>query len=195
MFNIFIDYPKDICKKKDMESGSLSVREIQESDIESIIQYWLGSDKNFLEGMGVDLAKIPAGSEWREMLLEQLRTPVREKKSYCLVWLAGGLPIGHSNINKIVFGEEAYMHLHLWNHHQRKKGLGTELVRLSLPWFFKNYQLKNLYSEPYAMNPAPNKTLARAGFELVKTYRTIPGWLNFEQEVNLWRFPYENLKT
>jgi hypothetical protein len=43
-----------------------------------------------------------------------------------------------------------------------------------------------LYCEPYALNPAPNKTLEKLGFKFLKTYTTIPGWINFEQEVNLW---------
>lgn len=35
-------------------------------------------------------------------------------------------------------------------------------------------------------NPAPNKTLKKAGFELVKEYVTTPGPINFEQPVKLW---------
>ncbi|HWY34787.1 MAG TPA: GNAT family protein, partial [Nitrosopumilaceae archaeon] len=94
--------------------------------------------------------------------------------------------IGHSNVNKIVFGEEAHMHLHIWSEDVRKKGVGAELVKLTIPYFFENLKLKKLYCEPYALNQAPNKTLQKVGFEFVKKYRTTPGWLNFEQEVNLW---------
>jgi RimJ/RimL family protein N-acetyltransferase len=97
-----------------------------------------------------------------------------------------GLPIGHSNINKIVFGEEAFMHLHLWRPDIRQQGMGRNLVMQTLPFFFENYQLKTLYCEPYALNLAPNKTLEKIGFIFVKQYVTTPGWLNFEQPVNLW---------
>lgn len=156
-------------------------------DIERIADYWSNASPAFLEGMGVDLAKLPTRTELSDMLREQLRQPIEQKKSYCLIWEVDGRPVGHSNINKIVFGEEAYMHLHLWETGLRQKGLGTELVKRSVPHFFEKYQLKTLYCEPYALNPAPNKTLPRAGFEFVRSYVTVPGWLNFEQEVNLWR--------
>jgi RimJ/RimL family protein N-acetyltransferase len=175
-----------------MSRHELSVREMHKSDIDSIIHYWLGADTSFLEGMGADITKMPSREEWAEMLEEQVRTPIKEKKSYCIIWLLGGVPVGHSNINKIVYGEEAYMHLHLWKSNLRKKGIGTELVRLTLPYFFENFKLKILYCEPYALNPAPNKTLQKAGFELVKEYTTIPGWINFEQPVKRWQLRYDD---
>jgi hypothetical protein len=78
--------------------------------------------------MGVDLDKLPAKEEFAKMLSEQLDQPYQEKKSYCIIWQVDGRAVGHSNINKILFGEEAYMHLHLWNSGVRKKGFGTALV-------------------------------------------------------------------
>lgn len=174
-----------------MTEHKLSVRELQKKDIEPLTNYWLNADSAFLNRLGVDVNKMPAKQEWISMLTKQVNTPVEDKKSYCIIWLLNDVAIGHSNINKIIFGEEAYMHLHMWKKHVRQQGLGTMLVKLTLPYFFKNYKLKNLYCEPYALNPAPNKTLPKAGFDFVKKYTTIPGWLNFEQEVNLWEMSYE----
>jgi RimJ/RimL family protein N-acetyltransferase len=65
--------------------------------------------------------------------------------------------------------------------------MGVQLVKKSLPYFFNNLHLKTLYCEPYALNPAPNKTLPKVGFEFVKEYITVPGHLNFEQRVCLWQ--------
>ena len=172
----------------------LSVREIQETDINSITQYWLDSDSSFLVEMGVDLHKIPTRDELTQMLLGQLRTPIEEKKSYCVIWEVDNKPIGHSNTNPTVFGEEAYMHLHIWDALARKKGYGTELIKMTLPYFFENLKLKKLYSEPYSLNPAPNRTLEKIGFEFVKEYTTIPGSLNFEQPVKRWELTYEKFK-
>ena len=169
----------------------LTVRELQEKDIDAITNYWLQAEPEFLKGMGVDLTKLPTRQEWRAMLTEQLHTPLLEKKSYCLIWEVEGNAVGHSNINKIVPGHEAYMHLHLWNPEVRKKGYGIRLIHLTLPYFFENYQLKTLYCEPYALNPAPNRTLERAGFRPVKEYVTTPGWINFEQPVRLWQMTAE----
>ncbi|MGB8192463.1 MAG: GNAT family N-acetyltransferase [Chitinophagaceae bacterium] len=173
---------------------TLSVRELTFEDIEPLTNYWLTADHEFLKSMGVDVSKMPSREQFTAMLTEQLSQSIEEKKSYCIIWLADGKGMGHSNINKIIFGEEAYMHLHLWNNDTRKKGLGVELIKLTLPYYFENFRLKKLYCEPYALNPAPNKTLAKAGFDFVKDYITVPGWINFEQRVNLWEMSYEKYK-
>jgi RimJ/RimL family protein N-acetyltransferase len=177
-----------------MNENILSVRELQKEDIDAITNYWLGADPVFLKGMGVDMNKIPGRDEWEKMLLEQLSQSYKEKKSYCIIWQGDDKPVGHSNINKIIFGEEAYMHLHIWYDDIRKKGYGTPLIKMTLPWFFEKYKLKKLYCEPYALNPAPDKTLEKAGFEFVKEYITTPGWLNFEQPVKLWVISYDRFK-
>ncbi len=177
-----------------MSQDLLSVRELQHRDIELLVQYWLSADPAFLTSMGVDLSKMPSKEEWVTMLSEQVAQPYPEKKSYAVIWQVDGKAIGHSNVNKIIFGEEAYMHLHMWNTGLRKKGFGTELVKLSLPYFFKNLQLKKLYCEPYALNPAPNNVLEKVGFTFLREYITIPGFLNFEQPVKLWELTLEQYK-
>jgi RimJ/RimL family protein N-acetyltransferase len=173
----------------------LSVRELKEADIPLIIEYWLGSKNLFLISMGVDLNKLPTREGMMQMLMEQLGTPVQKKKSYCMIWEHNSQPIGHCNTNPIKFGEYAFMHLHIWNINERKKGLGTQLVKMTLPYFFENLRLKKLYSEPYALNPAPNRTLERVGFELLKEYVTTPGSINFKQPVKRWELKYEKFKN
>jgi RimJ/RimL family protein N-acetyltransferase len=166
--------------------NKLSVREMKESDITRIVEYWLMADKSFLMGMGVDLAKVPPKMAWENIIKQQFVLPTPVKEVYFVIWLLNDIPVGHSNINKIVFGEDASMHLHLWNSGVRHHGMGLVFVRLSLPYFFNNFHLKKIYCEPYALNPAPNRLLAKAAFTFIKKYTTIPGWLNFEQEVNRW---------
>jgi ribosomal-protein-alanine N-acetyltransferase len=175
--------------------STLAVREIQKSDIDLLINYWLKSDADFMIGMGVDLAKTPNEEDLRKMLSAQLTQSYEEKQSYCIIWQLDDKPIGHSNINKIIFGEEAYMHLHLWKSDVRKKGMGTELVKLTISYFFKNMKLKRLFCEPYALNPAPNKTLEKLGFDFVKEHITIPGFINFEQPVKLWELSLEKFNS
>lgn len=175
-----------------MSETKLSMREIKQDDITHLVNYWIYADKDYLLSMGADPAKITEAKDLRETLSEQLHQSYAEKKSYCIIWLYDDQPIGHSNVNKIVFGEEAFMHLHIWKKEHRKKGWGAELVEMTIPLFFKNLQLKKLFCEPYALNEAPNKILKNAGFTFVKNYITTPGWINFEQPVNLWEMKKEN---
>ena len=177
-----------------MRSSSLSVREIQHSDIEPLSDYWLKSDPYFLIRMGVDLLKMPKREEWKQMLNEQISQSYEEKKSYCIIWLLDDEPVGHSNVNRIVFGEEAYIHLHIWKPGNRTKGMGLQFVKMTLPFFFQNMKLKKICCEPYALNPAPNKTMEKLGFQFIKEYITVPGFINFEQPLKHWELTYEKFK-
>jgi RimJ/RimL family protein N-acetyltransferase len=164
----------------------LTVREIQHQDIKPITDYWYNASAEYLNSMGADINKFPDRSQWEAMLELQLTQSYPEKLAYCIILEKDGNAIGHTNTNKIVFGQEAYMHLHIWQPENRQTGYGEQLIKMALPYFFKNLQLKNLYCEPYALNPAPNKTLEKIGFEFVKEYVTTPGHINFEQPVKLW---------
>jgi ribosomal-protein-alanine N-acetyltransferase len=173
----------------------LTVRELHTNDIPALVNYWMRASPDFLTGMGVDLAKLPSAKDFSERLNSQLLLPVDKRVSYCLIWELDGERVGHCNTNPTFFGNEAMMHLHMWNSENRGAGYGLEFVNLSLPHFFKTLQLKKLISEPYALNPSPNKTLNKAGFELVKEYTTVPGSLNFEQPVKRWELTVERYRS
>lgn len=166
---------------------SISVREMQLADIPQLVNYWTSSTPEHLVGMGVDLNKRVNGNTLAKRLTQQIQLPYDQKLSYALIWVIDGHPAGHTNVNKITFGKEAFMHLHLWQSNSRKKGMGTTLVKQSLSFYFENLQLEQLFCEPYALNPAPNKTLAKVGFEFEKEYITVPGAINFEQAVKRWK--------
>ena len=172
----------------------LSVREIQQSDIEPLSDYWFKSDPAFLISMGVDLSKLPTRNEWEQMLNEQINQSYEEKKSYCIIWLVNDEAIGHCNVNRIIFGDEAYLHLHIWKPNNRTKGMGLQFVKMTLPWFFEKIELKKICCEPYTLNPAPNKTMEKLGFDFIKEYVTVPGWINFEQPVKHWELSLEKFK-
>ena len=165
----------------------IHVREAKLSDIPLIVNYWMTSSDDHLIGMGVDLNKLPR----KEDLTIALTHAITSKQSYALIWELEGKAIGHTNVNNLTIGEHANMHIHLWKNTTRQKGLGTQLILASLPLYFDNLKLKTIYCEPYALNPAPNLTLEKIGFQFVKLYTTIPGSINFEQEVNQWKLTRE----
>ena len=160
-------------------------------DVDLIINYFLQSDQEFLREMGVDPKKLPPQHEWRRLILEDLERPLQNKKFYYLIWELNDSPVGHSNINKIVYGKEAYMHFHLWDPMKRQRGSGQHFIRECIFRYFEKFDLQNLFCEPYAENPGPNRTLARVDFEFVNKYDTTPGWINFHQTVNRWALTRE----
>lgn len=173
---------------------NIEVRELTPNDIPLIVDYWLKADKDFLVGMGVDLNSLPTEEELTLMLSTQIQLSYKEKSSFALISTIHGQPVGHCNVNDIAYGRGATMHLHIWESGGRRKGLGTAMVMKSLGVFFEKLKLQTIWCEPYAANPAPNRTLERVGFEFVKTYVTIPGSLSFEQEVNRYKMTVERFE-
>jgi len=174
------------------------VREIQISDVNLIVNYFHNSTPEFLIGMGAEPKKLPEKEKWKNILLEEINKPLKDKNFYYIIWTIDKKPIGHSNINKIEFGKSAFMHLHLWNNDNRQQGTGQFFIKKTIPYYFDNFELEELLCEPYAQNPAPNRILEKIGFELIKTYETIPGWINFHQLVNKWclsKNKFEKIKT
>ena len=154
------------------------------ADYERVLDYFLGADEPFLRAMGVDPKKLPQRAAWLERLLPDLTRPDEQKHTFYLGWDYQGTRVGHCNLNPLVYGDHAYVHLHLWDPGARRAGLGTELLRRSIEVFLRRFALRRLYCEPYAENPAPNRILVKAGFRFIRRYRTIPGLINSEQDVN-----------
>lgn len=163
-----------------------NIRDCEIPDVDLIINYFLQADHTFLKGMGIEPSKLPHINEWRQILFDDFEPPIDHKKFYYIIWEVDNVPVGHSNINKIIYGQEAYMHLHLWQPEKRKNGNGTFFIQESISCYFEKFDLQTLFCEPYALNPAPNRTLPKIGFDLIKTYETIPGWICFNQPVNRW---------
>jgi len=162
------------------------VRDVAAEDVRLIVGYFHNADTQFLRGMGVDPAKMPDPDCWMQTITDDLNKPPNEKQFHYLIWEIDGQPAGHSNINKIVYGDNARMHLHLWQSDKRQSGNGSWFVRESLRHYFELFVLQKLFCEPCALNPAPNKTLPKCGFSFVEQYEGIPGWINYHQQVNRW---------
>lgn len=170
-----------------MQDDRISVRELTEPDIDLVLDYWYGSSAEHLQKMGASKALLPKRAEFRFLLSSQLLLPLEKRRAYSIIWELNGGPVGHCNTNPFSFGDSGFMHLHMWNGEIRRQGLGLEMLKLSLAFFFEKLRLKELFCEPYALNPAPNRTLEKAGFQFVKEYVTVPGGICFEQSVKQWQ--------
>ena len=167
-----------------MKARKPTVREMKESDVKLVVDYFVNADSDFLKGMGADKSKLPDRTEWIAKIKGELNKPIKEKKLYYIIWQIEGQPFGHSNINKIEYGRNATMHLHIWRSDTRRIGSGFNMLKQTIPYYFENFELETLICEPYALNPAPTKVLKKIGFEFVRSYDTTPGSICFYQTVN-----------
>ncbi len=163
---------------------ALKIRPIEPHDLPAIASYWNGLNEKEMARIGVDPEKLPDSESIIQTLSNQLSLPIPHRNSYGVIWTYNGLPVGHSNTNPTQFGEEAWIHLHLWRQEFRGKGYGTKWMIDTIAHMAEALKLKKLIAEPKSDNFEVQGVLKNCGFELIKTHRTVPGSINFEQEVN-----------
>lgn len=164
----------------------MAVRELGPDEMGIRVRYFHDASDAHLALMGVDRALLPPPDEWIATYAADAARPREERTTSTLGWELDGEVVGFSSIDRITFGDEAYLHLHLLEAGHRHQGLGAPFVRLSAIRFVELFALRRLLSEPNAFNVAPNRTLQRAGFRYVRTHETVPGPLNPRQPVTRW---------
>ncbi len=169
----------------------LSIRECGAPDIDRIVGYFLDADLTVLDGMGVDPKKLPERAAWRDALLAEAERPLEQRERYYVIWEIDGVAVGHSNLSDIQFGVQAHLHIHMWATAARQRGSGAHLVRASIDRYFELFQIETLFCEPYALNPAANRTLPKVGFRFLESYDGVPGPIAYPQPVNCWQLTRE----
>ncbi len=165
---------------------SLLVREMALGEVDLVIEYFHGSTPEHLETLGVDPTRLPRRGEWRAWYEAEYAKPIEARSTLLVIWELEGVAVGFSTADKITYGEQAHMHLHIVDPRRRRSGVGTACVRETVGLYFDALKLRRLFCEPNAFNVAPNRTLQSAGFKYLKTYNTVPGPLNHHQAVTRW---------
>jgi RimJ/RimL family protein N-acetyltransferase len=145
----------------------LSIRPMARTDVPYIVDYWCRASPGDLERMGVDASKIPRPEAFRAQLENLAGGPGTQARSFYLIWLADGRPVGYSSLKNIVRGRRAEMHLHMWDAPSRGRGYGATLFCRSALDFFARFRPREMVCEPSAKNPMPNAMLRRVGFRLL----------------------------
>ena len=171
---------------REVESSRLSLRPMALADFDVRIAYFHEATDEHLERLGVDRSRLPRPEVWRESFQRNLALPLQERSEYGVVWELDGMPVGFSTADRVRFGDEAHMHLHIIDPEHRSRGLGTQFVRLTAAHLCNVFQLKHLYCEPNAFNVAPNRTLQKAGFKYVCSHEGRPNLINTYQTTTIW---------
>ncbi len=163
-----------------------SVWESAAEELSIRIDYFHANTDQQLEMMGVDRDLLPERDTWLLDAQADLSLPLERRDTVSLVWLLGDSVVGFSTANRIVVGEQAFMHFHLIDRSNRGRGLGARFVRLSAAHYVTALRLQRLYSEPKALNIAANRTLQSAGFKYEFSHHVPPGPINEPQIASRW---------
>ena len=124
----------------------VSVREMHVSEVGIRIRYFHEASDDYLLALGVDRDLLPEPEAWLSFFERDYERPLTERAHYALVWELDGQMVGFSSLDHIVFGEEAFMHLHIVEHSWRRRGLGANFVKLSASKYFEVFELKLVQS-------------------------------------------------
>jgi RimJ/RimL family protein N-acetyltransferase len=167
-------------------TGGAIVRPLRLDEVGFRIDYFHDAPDEYLVMLGVDRELLPSRADWLAYYEEDFARPIAERQTYNLAWELDGRLVGFSSTDKIEFGEQAFMHLHIVEELDRRRGLGTELVRRSVEEYFRTLELRRLFCQPNAYNVAPNRALQRAGFRYVFSAEMQPSTINFVQPITRW---------
>jgi RimJ/RimL family protein N-acetyltransferase len=172
--------------REPVRAGEPVVRPMRLDEVDFRIDYFHGASDEYLRKLGVDRALLPGREAWRAYYTEDFARPLAERETYNLAWELDGRLVGFSSTDHIEFGEQAFMHLHIVEAPDRRRGLGTEFVRRSVDEYFRALELRRLFCQPNAYNVAPNRTLQRAGFRYVLSAEMQPSTINQVQPITRW---------
>jgi hypothetical protein len=108
---------------------SLAIREMALEEVDFIIDYFHRATPEHLETLGVDPTRLSTRSGWRERYIGEFSKPVQELSNAPVIWELDGLAVAFSTSDKIVYGEQAHMHLHVVDPQRRSSGIGSACVR------------------------------------------------------------------
>ncbi len=92
---------------------SLEIREMAPDEVDVIIDYFHGSTVEHLEMLGVDPTRLPTPQDWRARYVSDYEKPVQDRSVMLVIWKLDGIAFGFSTSDKIIYGEQAHMHLHI----------------------------------------------------------------------------------
>ncbi len=148
--------------------------------------YFTESSDEHLSVLGVDRSLLLPRNLWMRRYEQDFERPLSHREEYPLAWDLRGDLIGFSTAERIEFGVEAFMHLHIVDPQFRRLGYGSVLVRKSAELYFVDLGLQRLFSEPNAFNVASNRTLQRAGFRYQFSHEAAPTPINRLQITTRW---------
>ena len=123
------------------------VREMALEEVDLVIDYFHGSTPEHLEVLGVDPTRLPSRELWREHYAGEFEKAVHDRWALLVIWELDDVPVGFSTADKIAYGEQAYMHLHVTDPRQRRSGIGSACVRETADLYFKALSLQRLFCD------------------------------------------------
>ncbi len=132
----------------------ITVRDLHESDIPWILDYWFRSPREQIESMGVDWAKFPEEAVMRQNLLEKCHSnqALYQSKLNALIVERDGIPVGFHTLFPYIEQDFGIFHAHLFRPGDRRQGISSRSYPLACRVFMERFELKRILFKTPSQN-------------------------------------------
>jgi|ERR1700735_1301873 RimJ/RimL family protein N-acetyltransferase len=141
-----------------MAGGLLELRDLTADDVPAIVDYWVHSPTEFLDAMGVDLARLGSSKQIHERFATAIPTgDFGQSRMAFGIWLNEEF-VGYTLLNR--YSDEVnYSHWHIVDANLRAKGISTALYPWRLKTFFEVTPISRLIHQTRTSNLGVNRML------------------------------------
>lgn len=151
-----------------IQPHAVTITDITEQEVPTIMNYWFHSPPGFVEGMGVDFSRMPTEDQMRQMLLEKIRNDrdLPKTKMGVVIVRYEGKSVGMHTLFPIVEGDHAVFHAHNWTPELRGKGIGMISYPLACRKFIERFDLKRFVFKTPLQNTAAIRVKEKLGIRV-----------------------------
>ncbi len=138
-------------------SGLASLRDLAESDIDLVVEYWHGGIAD-LEFLGIDSSKLGTPEFTHERHLRMLRTGDPEQRRIAFAIALDGKTIGYTVLYQYT-PERNHSHWHIIARDKRAGGISTALYPHRIEMYFDTTNMERLIHQTRTRNLGVNRML------------------------------------
>lgn len=154
--------------KSILHGQEVIVRDIEEHDLPSIVEYWHQDDPQFFDSIGVDVKKIRSPAETAALFRRSIDAKRVAGNRITLVVTVDRQVAGYSNIN-LNADDEGYAHVHIIHPRYRHKGIASHLFGDFIKVIFYQFGMRRLRFQTSVGNKRINALLAKQGVKPLET--------------------------
>jgi hypothetical protein len=168
----------------------LTVRDLEERDVGTIVDYWHQSTPEYLKSIGVDVRKLTSPEETRARILSSLAGPPAQRARAYFVVTGGGGMVGYTNLH-LPTPHEGYAHVHVLQPGVRMKAVARFLFPAILRLFFASFPIRKVIFQTSPENGNVNRMLARSGLRPARVELAHPDGMARPGQFNVYEVPRE----
>lgn len=164
------------------------LRDIEESDVETLVSYWHETDPAYLASIGVDLTKLASRDVTRTRFLSSLPRAQQPRERATFVVTCDGHLVAYSNLN-FKSMDEVYAHVHTVVRSSLAKALVYAYFPEMIKIFFNCFPIPRITMQTSPANQNINRFLAKFGLAPQRVHLAMPDGMARPGDFNVYEIP------